>query len=85
MKFKIVYQENQKTKTIILESSSKESLSKMDQFPPNIIKIRKIQEFSFDLLLFKNSRKEVYEFFTQLDMMLGANLTFSVSIDLLLE
>ena len=34
---------------------------------------------------FRNSKKDVYEFFTQLDIMLGANLTFSQSIDLLLD
>lgn len=85
MKFKIVYQENQKVKTIVLEANSDESLQKMDRFPSNIIKIRELKEFNFDLFAFKNSKKDVYEFFTQLDIMLGANLTFSQSIDLLLD
>ncbi len=85
MKFKIKYQENQKVKTIILEANSEELLQKMDIFPSNIIKVRELKEFNLDLSLFKNSKKDVYEFFTQLDIMLGANLTFSQSIDLLLD
>jgi len=85
MKFKILYQENQKIKTIILEATSDDALQKMDIFPSNVIRIRKLKEFDFDLFSFKNSKKDVYEFFTQLDIMLGANLTFSQSIDLLLN
>ena len=85
MKFKIRYQENQKVKIIILEAYSYEALQKMDKFPSNIIKIRELQEFNFDLFSFKNSKQDVYELFCQLDIMLGANLTFSQSIDLLLD
>ena len=85
MKFKIVYQENQKIKSIILESNSYETLQKMDIFPSNIIKIKELKEVKFDLFVFRSSKKDVYEFFTQLDIMLGANLSFSQSIDLLLD
>lgn len=85
MKFKIVYQENQKIKSIILESNSYDTLHKMDIFPSNIIKIKELKEVKFDLFVFRSSRKDVYEFFTQLDIMLGANLSFSQSIDLLLD
>ena len=85
MKFKIVYQENQKIKSIILESNSYETLQKMDIFPSNIIKMKELKEVKFDLFVFRNSKKDVYEFFTQLDIMLGANLSFSQSIDLLLD
>jgi len=85
MKFKIWYQENQKLKTIIVEANSTETLQKTGIYPTNIIKIRELKEFNFDLFAFRNSKKDVYEFFTQLDIMLGANLTFSQSIDLLLD
>jgi len=85
MKFKIIYQESQKLHTIILEAKSLESLPSLDIFPQNIIKIVEIKKISFSFTLFKNTKKEVYELFTQLDIMLSANLTFSQSIDLLLE
>ena len=85
MKFKIWYQENQKLKTIIVEANSTETLQKTGIYPTNIIKTRELKEFNFDLFAFRNSKKDVYEFFTQLDIMLGANLTFSQSIDLLLD
>lgn len=85
MKFKITYQENKKKYTIVLEANSTVALEKMDNYPSNIIKIRELKSFNFDLFAFTNSKKDVYEFFTQLDIMLGANLTFSQSIDLLLD
>jgi len=85
MKFKIWYQKKEKLHTIILEANSFEMLSQIESFPKNIIKIKKLQSFDFGLVKYKNDTKEVYELFTQLDMMLSANLTFSESIDLLLE
>ena len=85
MKFKVLYQKNQKVKKVILEANSNESLQKMDTFPTNIIKIRELKEFNLNMFSFRNSKKDVYEFFTQLDIMLGANLTFSQSINLLLD
>ena len=85
MKFKIVYQQDNKINTLIIESSTYESLHNIDNLPPNILKIKKVQEFNFDLFRSNNHKKEVYELFTQLDIMLSAHLTFSQSIDLLLE
>jgi general secretion pathway protein F len=85
MKFKITYQKNKNFKTVILEADNAESLKQNSAFPSNIIKIKKIQEFKFDIASYTNPKKEVYEFFTQLDMMLSANLTFSEAIDLLLD
>ena len=85
MKFKIVYQKDKKLKTIMLEANHIDSLQNVDDFPTNVIKIKEIKEFNLDFLIYKNSKKEVYELFSQLNMMLSANLTFSQSIDLLLE
>jgi len=85
MKYKIVYQENRKVNTIILEATDLEQLKQHNDFPFNIIKIKEIKAINSDIFSSKNPKKEVYEFFVQLDMMLSANLTFSQSIDLLLE
>ena len=85
MKFKIIYQKNKKVCTKILISNDYESLQKMDEFPSNILKIKELKSLNFTLMMFQNNKKEVLEFFTQLDIMLNANLTFSESIELLLE
>ena len=85
MKFKITYQKNKKLFNLILESNNYASLQKMENFPSNVIKVRVLKSVSFDLLKLNNSKKEVLEFFTQLDILLSANLTFSQSIDLLSE
>jgi len=86
MKYKITYQKERKLKQIVLEASSINSLQKLDTFPTNIIKIKEIKDFYYiDITAYKDSKKDVYEFFAQLNIMLGANLTFSQSIDLLLE
>jgi len=85
MKFKITYQKNRKvcTKTIICHDY--ESLQFMEELPSNILKIKEIRNLNIRFSLFKNHKKEVLDFFTQLDIMLNANLTFSESIELLLE
>jgi len=85
MKYKIVYQENRKVNTLILEATDLEQLKQHIDFPFNIIKIKEIKAINSDIFSSKNPKKEVYEFFVQLDMMLSANLTFSQSIDLLVE
>lgn len=85
MKYKIRYQDNKKLHTITMEANSAESLKNMDKYPSNVIKIRELKELKLDFFKFKNYKKDVYEFFTQLDIMLSANLTFSQSVDLLLE
>ena len=85
MKYKIFYQENKKIKTIILEANSIHALERIESFPLNIIKIRALKEFKFHFFSSRKSKKDVFEFFTQLDIMLNANLTFSQSLDLLLD
>jgi len=88
MKFKILYQKNKKIHTLTLKAQNYESLVKMKNFPSNIINIEKEKSFNVDLSQYikkRNSKRIVFEFFTQLDIMLGASLTFSESIDLLQE
>jgi len=84
MIFNIAYQKNKKLKRITLEANSYEELQKLENYPLNIVKIKQQKKFDFDTLLYKNTQKEVYEFFSQLNIMLSANLSFSESIDLLL-
>ncbi len=85
MRFKIYYQKDKKVDTLILEANSLKSVQKLENFPKNIIKIEEIKTLNFELFRQRNNSKEVYEFFTQLDMMLSANLTFSEAIELLLD
>jgi len=85
MKFKVTYQKNQKLFTTVFVANNLKELYAQNDFPTNIIKIRELKQFDFGELFATNSQKNVYEFFSQLNIMLGANLTFSESIDLLLE
>ena len=85
MQFKVVYQDSKKTHTIVIESDSLESLQKHKKFPSNVIRIIEVKNYKLSILSSKNLKKEVIEFFIQLDMMLRANVTFSEVIDLLLE
>jgi len=85
MKFSIKYQKKGKIHRQILEAADLKSLKNVKELPLNIISINEIKSFDFTFLSHRNSKKEVYEFFVQLDMMLGANLTFSESIELLLD
>jgi len=85
MKFKITYQKDKKISTKVLTANSLEELYTQNDFPNNIIKIKEVKQFDLNDLFTLNSKKNVYELFSQLSIMLGANLTFSESIDLLLE
>lgn len=85
MKFKVTYQKNQKLFTTVFVANNLKELYAQNDFPTNIIKIRELKQLDLGELFATNSQKNVYEFFSQLNIMLGANLTFSESIDLLLE
>lgn len=85
MKFKVTYQENRQISTKVFMANTLKELYTQKDFPNNIIKIREIKEFDFGEIFAINSKKNVYELFSQLSIMLSANLTFSESIDLLLE
>ena len=85
MKFKVTYQANRQIFKKVLQANSVDELYSHKNFPNNIIKIKELKQFDLGELFAKNSQKNVYEFFSQLNIMLGANLTFSESIDLLLE
>ena len=84
MRYKIYYQKNNKLHKVILESNSKTELQNHLEYPSNIISIKEIKKFEFNLSVFRNRKKDLFELFSQLDMMLGAHLSFHESIDLLL-
>lgn len=85
MKFRITYQKNNRKETLILAANTKKDLQKLDAYPSNVMQVKAIETFSFSFGSFKNHKKEIYEFFSQLDIMLYSHLTFSEAIDLLLS
>jgi len=87
MKYKIIYQKNNKLKKITLEASSEDELKSLQDYPENIISIKKVTiKYKKNIsTVGQNNQKKVYELFSQLDLMLGANLSFHESIELLLK
>jgi len=76
MKYTILYQLDGKIKTLKVNS--------LENLPDNIIKIKdKKSLLTFDLN--QNSKKEILDMFRQLSIMLNANLTLSVAVDLSLK
>lgn len=87
MKFKILYQENKKRKQKIVEAKTIDEVYCLENLPVNIITIApvKIQKQFENRMIFSNKKKEIYELFKQLNIMLSANLTISESLELLLK
>ena len=76
MKYKIVYQQDGKIKTL--------KLNDLENLPKNIIKIQEKKVFpSFQLK--QNHKKNILYMFEQLTIMLNANITLSEAIDLSLK
>lgn len=85
MKYKIKYQENDKVKTKIVDVDSQNSIYELEEMPKNIIDIKRADIFKKDFLFFKNSKKEIYELFKQLSIMLNSNLTLNQAVELLIK
>jgi len=85
MKYKITYQTDNKLQTKIIESDSKEQLYTSKEFPLNVIKIKELNKRKNNQLFFANKRKEIYDLFKQLNIMLSSSLTINQSIELLLK
>ena len=85
MKYKITYQKEQKLHTIIIVISNNSELKNHKDYPENIISIKRMRNFSINVSFLRNNKKDIYELFSQLDIMLSANLSFHESIDLLLK
>jgi len=84
-KYKIYYQKNHKKKECILDAKNLVELKNLENYPQNVFHIKEIKSFKFTLPTFRNHKKDILEFFSQLDIMLYSHLTFSESIDLLLD
>ncbi|MEA3352994.1 MAG: type II secretion system F family protein [Campylobacterota bacterium] len=86
MKYKITYQIKHKIKTIVLEADSVELLKNLPRYPNNIIKIVQLTQFkNRSFFKVKNDKKNIYELFKQLSIMLNSNLTFNDAITLLIN
>jgi len=84
-KYKIIYQDNNKIKNIILEANNQDELKTLANYPNNIIDIKQKSKIDFNIEFFQNNLKIVYEFFSSLSIMLNSNLTLSQSVSLLLK
>ena len=86
MKFKIFYQENNRLKNITVYSNSIEELKNSSQYPSNIIKIQTPISLKKRLLHYSFiNKKDIYELFHQMSIMLNSNINISETIALLLN
>lgn len=86
MKYKITYQENSKIQYKIIEAQNKDELKKSPQFPTNSIKIKEYNSFKIDSFNFNvDNKKQTFELFSSLSIMLNSNLTLNETIELLLQ
>jgi general secretion pathway protein F len=76
MKYTIVYQHNGSIKTLKVDN--------LEELPKNVIKIKENRSF-LSYKLKHNHKKEIFDMFKQLSIMLNANLTLSAALDLLLK
>ena len=82
-KYKIIYQENQNTKEIILETSNINN----EKLPKNILKIIELNK-TFEFELFKKIKiedKALNLVFYELNLMLSSNINISDAIDILIK
>lgn len=85
MKYKITYQENGKLKHKIIIIENNEDIKDSSELPDNIVNIKQLDKLKKNYKLFKNNKKDIYELFKQLSIMLSSNLTLNQSIELLLK
>lgn len=81
MKYKIIYQEDEKLKSKIVKASSLEDIS----LPLNTIEVKK-EFFSFDFKLEKNIKeKELISLFYELSLMLDSKILLDEALDILIK
>jgi len=80
-KYKVYYQEENSIKTTIISDIESFDL------PNNIIKIKEYKAFSlkYDNIFETVSKKEIYNFFVELNMILNANILLSDAIKILMK
>lgn len=86
MKYKIKYQEKNKIKSITIEAKDHNELINSKLYPNNIISIKEPLDIRNLLTPINNiNKKDIYELFNQLNLMLSSNITISEAISLLLQ
>lgn len=86
MKYKIKYQEKNKIKSITIEAKDYNELINSKLYPNNIISIKEPLDIRNLLTPINNiNKKDIYELFNQLNLMLSSNITISEAISLLLQ
>ena len=85
MKYKVTYQEDNKLKYKTISIENNEDIKDSLELPNNVINIKQLDKIKKDYQVFKNTKKDIYELFKQLNIMLSSNLTLSQSIELLLK
>ncbi len=86
MRFKIVYQENNKVKIKHIDAKDIKHLKTLSAYPQNIISIKEPYNLSNIINFYKKiDKNEIYELFNQLNIMLKSNININESITLLLQ
>jgi general secretion pathway protein F len=82
-KFKIIYQENNKKKYIILTAFSNIDLKENKKYPLNILSIKEIKNKKLFLTKRKISKDEIINLFKEINIILQSGLSFGESIEIL--
>ena len=85
MKYKITYQKDKKLKSKIIIIQNYEDINDSLELPENIINIKQLDKTKKSYHIFGNKKKNVYELFKQLNIMLNSSLTLSQAVELLLK
>jgi len=84
-KYKIVYQENNKLKSIIIQAISLEKLKQDVNYPKNIISINQRKEYKLVYIKSKLTTQKFLYLLQEINIMLEAKIQFPDAIDILLD
>jgi general secretion pathway protein F len=84
-KYKIVYQKNNKLKSIIIQAISLEKLKQDINYPKNIISINQKKEYKLVYIKSKLTTQKFLYLLQEINIMLEAKIQFPDAIDILLD
>lgn len=83
--FKIKYQKDNKNSIILLSANSISELRDDENYPKNVISIKEIKQYQWNLNKKNISKDEVLYLFNEINIMLQAGLTLQESLEILLS
>jgi type II secretory pathway component PulF len=87
IKYKIIYQDKGKIKSIKIHALGLSELKQEKEYPKNVISVEEIKPFSFniDITMGSVKKEDILSLFYELDIMLQANLPLPDAVDILLS